>query len=242
MSQILLVDDDKGLADLLGQLLEMEGFELSFAYDGEQGLAMARAYDFDLILLDVMLPKRNGFELLKELRLHKQTPVLMLTAKGDDIDRVVGLEIGADDYLAKPFNDRELIARIRAIIRRSAITAQALDANSPLSTSDTSANEAPSLLKQGDITLDISRQEAYCNEQILILTSTEFALLHQLIEHTGAVLEKEALNEQVLGKKLMPFDRSLDMHLSNLRKKLPPRDDGRARVKTIRGKGYIWIP
>ena len=128
MSRILLIDDDLGLSELLGQLLELEGFQLTLAYDGKQGLDLALTADYDLILLDVMLPKLNGFEVLRALRQHKQTPVLMLTARGDEIDRVVGLEIGADDYLPKPFNDRELIARIRAIIRRSNLTTQEIHA------------------------------------------------------------------------------------------------------------------
>ena len=228
MNRILLIDDDIGLSDLLSQLLELEGFVLTQAYDGEQGLMMAQQQDFDLILLDVMLPKLNGFEVLRALRQRKQTPVLMLTARGDEIDRVVGLEIGADDYLPKPFNDRELVARIRAILRRAQTTQQ-----------DSQANE---MMQFGDLRLDPTRQETYCNEQLIILTGTEFSLLFHLIEKSGELVSKESLSENVLGKKLMPFDRSLDMHLSNLRKKLPERQDGRPRVKTLRGKGYIWIP
>ncbi|MDO6774430.1 response regulator [Shewanella sp. 3_MG-2023] len=228
MSRILLVDDDAGLSELLAQLLELEGFELTQAFDGQQGLDFAQNQDFDLILLDVMLPKLNGFEVLRALRTQKQTPVLMLTARGDEIDRVVGLEIGADDYLPKPFNDRELVARIRAILRRSSLTQ-----------ADAGAQDTISF---GDLTLDQARQELYCNDQLIILTGTEFSLLHSLITQAGDLVTKEQLSETVLGKKLMPFDRSLDMHLSNLRKKLPERHDGRPRVKTIRGKGYIWIP
>ncbi|MEH6463320.1 MAG: response regulator [Shewanella psychromarinicola] len=228
MNRILLIDDDIGLSDLLSQLLELEGFALTQAYDGEQGLLMAQQQDFDLILLDVMLPKLNGFEVLRALRQRKQTPVLMLTARGEEIDRVVGLEIGADDYLPKPFNDRELVARIRAILRRAQTTQQ-----------DNQANE---MMLFGDLRLDPSRQETYCNEQLIILTGTEFLLLFNLLEKSGELVTKESLSENVLGKKLMPFDRSLDMHLSNLRKKLPERQDGRPRVKTLRGKGYIWIP
>ena len=228
MNRILLIDDDIGLSDLLSQLLELEGFVLTQAYDGEQGLMMAQQQDFDLILLDVMLPKLNGFEVLRALRQRKQTPVLMLTARGDEIDRVVGLEIGADDYLPKPFNDRELVARIRAILRRAQTTQQ-----------DSQANE---MMQFGDLRLDPTRQETYCNEQLIILTGTESSLLFHLIEKSGELVTKESLSEKVLGKKLMPFDRSLDMHLSNLRKKLPERQDGRPRVKTLRGKGYIWIP
>ncbi|MCF1427899.1 MAG: response regulator [Shewanella sp.] len=228
MNRILLIDDDLGLSELLGQLLELEGFRLTIAHDGQTGLELALKCDFDLILLDVMLPKLNGFEVLKALRLNKQTPVMMLTAKGDEIDRVVGLEIGADDYLPKPFNDRELVARVRAIIRRSGLSIQELQ------------NPHGQIL--GDLLLDQSRQEAYCNDKLLVLTATEFNLLYVLANNAGELMTKEVLSEEVLGKKLMPFDRSLDMHLSNLRKKLPPRDDGRPRVKTIRGKGYIWIP
>ncbi|MCG9712555.1 response regulator [Shewanella insulae] len=226
MSHILLIDDDLGLAELLAQLLELEGFNLTLAHDGEAGLALALEQQFDLILLDVMLPKLNGFEVLKALRAKKQTPVLMLTARGDEIDRVVGLEIGADDYLPKPFNDRELVARIKAIIRR---TGQQVD------------EQQPGILEFADIKLDPSRQEVVCQDQLLILTGTEFSLLYHMIQHSGEVLSKDNLSENVLGKKLMPFDRSLDMHLSNLRKKLPERADGRPRVKTLRGKGYIWL-
>jgi two-component system response regulator CpxR len=228
MNRILLVDDDVGLSELLTQLLEMEGFAVNQAYDGQEGLTKALQTDFDLILLDVMLPQLGGFEVLKGIRKRKQTPVLMLTARGDEIDRVIGLEIGADDYLPKPFNDRELIARIRAILRRAANVEQ-----------EQSTNDA---VQVGDLRLDPKRQEVYCNEQLIILTSTEFSLLLNLVANSGELVTKDSLSESVLGKKLMPFDRSLDMHLSNLRKKLPERKDSRARVKTLRGKGYIWIP
>jgi len=228
MNRILLIDDDLGLAELLGQLLELEGFDLTLAHDGQTGLDLARQQEFDLILLDVMLPRLNGFEVLRHLRTHKQTPVLMLTARGDEIDRVVGLEIGADDYLPKPFNDRELVARIRAILRR-AQQPRVEGSDNPLQ-------------EFGDLRLDTGRQEAFCNEQLLLLTGTEFSLLLQLARQAGELVSKEWLSEHVLGKRLMPFDRSLDMHLSNLRKKLPERSDGRPRVKTIRGKGYIWLP
>jgi len=226
MSHLLLIDDDLGLAELLAQLLELEGFELTLAHDGQTGLNLALEHNFDLILLDVMLPKLNGFEVLKALRANKQTPVLMLTARGDEIDRVVGLEIGADDYLPKPFNDRELVARIKAIIRRS----QPLPGDTP-----------PTVFEYGDIKLDPGRLEVYCQDQLLILTGTEFGLLFELVQHSGELISKETLSEKVLNKKLMPYDRSLDMHLSNLRKKLPERTDGRPRVKTLRGKGYIWL-
>lgn len=227
MSRILLIDDDLGLSELLAQLLELEGFELTLAHDGQAGLDLALQQTFDLILLDVMLPKLNGFEVLRALRTKKQTPVLMLTARGDEIDRVVGLEIGADDYLPKPFNDRELVARIRAIIRRTHIQA---------------SDNAQTIQSFGDLSLDPARQEVHCRDQLIILTGTEFSLLVELVQNAGELATKEILSQKVLGKKLMPFDRSLDMHLSNLRKKMPERSDGRPRVKTIRGKGYIWLP
>ena len=227
MNRILLIDDDLGLSELLAQLLELEGFQLTLAHNGQVGLDLAIEQDFDLILLDVMLPKLNGFEVLRALRQKKQTPVLMLTARGDEIDRVVGLEIGADDYLPKPFNDRELVARIRAIIRRTNIQPQ----DNPKSIQDF-----------GDLQLDPARQEVYCQDVLILLTGTEFSLLYELVQHAGELVSKETLSESVLGKKLMPFDRSLDMHLSNLRKKMPERKDARPRVKTIRGKGYIWLP
>lgn len=228
MSRILLVDDDPGLTELLGQLLELEGFEISIAHDGQRGLELAQTREFSLILLDVMLPRLNGFEVLRALRQSKHTPVLMLTARGDEIDRVVGLEIGADDYLPKPFNDRELVARMRAILRRANLTAQ-----------DNLSCQPQDL---GDLRLDPARQEAWCSGQLLPLTGTEFSLLLTLASKPGELLHKDFLSETVLGKRLMPFDRSLDMHLSNLRKKLPERSDGRPRVKTLRGKGYIWLP
>lgn len=227
MSRILLIDDDLGLSELLAQLLELEGFELTLAHDGQAGLDLAVKQSFDLILLDVMLPKLNGFEVLRALRTKKQTPVLMLTARGDEIDRVVGLEIGADDYLPKPFNDRELVARIRAIIRRTNVQPD---------------DKTQAVHTFGDLSLDPARQEVHCQEQLIVLTGTEFSLLFELVQNAGELASKETLSEKVLGKKLMPFDRSLDMHLSNLRKKMPERIDGRPRVKTIRGKGYIWLP
>ncbi|WP_298443022.1 response regulator [uncultured Ferrimonas sp.] len=228
MNRVLLVEDDRGLCDLLAQLLQLENFDVTVRQDGPSGLLAAREGQYDLLLLDVMLPGMNGFDLLRTLREHgSKLPVLMLTAKGDDMDRVTGLELGADDYLPKPFNDRELVARMRAILRRS---------------QDPNAN--PSALEQVmhlDITLLPRRQEVRVGDALIELTSTEFSLLHTLIKYSGEIASKEMLSIEVLNKRLMPFDRSLDMHLSNLRKKLPERADGLARVKTVRGKGYIWL-
>ncbi|MBY6019324.1 response regulator [Ferrimonas balearica] len=227
MNRILLVEDDQGLCELLGQLLELEGFTLTVRQDGPSGLLEAQNGEHDIVLLDVMLPGLNGFDVLRQLRQKSDVPVLMLTARGDDIDRVVGLEIGADDYLPKPFNDRELIARIRAILRRTR------DKESSSSGQDE--------LVCDDLTLYPRRQEAWANETLLPLTATEFSLLLELTQNPGELISKDRLSEAVLGKKLMPFDRSLDMHLSNLRRKLPERSDNRPRVKTVRGKGYIWL-
>ena len=222
--KLLLVDDDLDLCDLLAQLLEMEGFDVTTAHDGESGLELALTGHYQLLLLDVMMPRLNGLEMLKQLRQHSQVPVLMLTARGEEIDRVIGLEFGADDYLPKPFNDRELIARIKAILRRTQ-----------------GNNDQPGQLQVGDLQLDPGRQEAHCQGEVLPLTGTEFLLLLELTSHVGQLLDKAHLNQQVLGKKLQAFDRSLDMHLSNLRHKLPAREDGRPRIKTVRGRGYIWL-
>lgn len=224
--KLLLVEDDHELCQLLEQLLVMESYEVTTTHDGESGLAMALQGQHQLMLLDVMLPQLNGFDVLKQLRQTSQLPVLMLTAKGDEIDRVIGLEFGADDYLAKPFNDRELLARIKAILRR---------------TQRPTTIEKPHNLTLGDIHLNHGRQEAKCDEQLLDLTGTEFLLLVELMESVGELLNKNDLSLKVLGKRLQAFDRSLDMHMSNLRKKLPTRNDGRPRIKTVRGHGYVWL-
>ena len=179
-----------------------------------------------MVLLDVMMPKLNGFEVLKKLRVDNSTPVLMLTAKGDEIDRVLGLEMGADDYLPKPFSERELLARIRAVLRRI---------EPPTSTKKTE------LLTHLDIEINSRTQEAWCQSILLDLTSTELMLLEALISSPGTILTKADLSDQVLGKKLTPFDRSIDMHLSNLRKKLPERKDEKMRIRTLRGRGYMWL-
>ncbi|QXC57719.1 response regulator [Vibrio mimicus] len=225
MAHILLIDDDTELTGLLTEVLQYEGFEISEANDGEAGLA-AVTDQIDLILLDVMMPKLNGMETLKRLREKWATPVLMLTAKGEEIDRVIGLELGADDYLPKPFSDRELLARIRAILRR---TQNALTPK----TSD--------VIECQDIQVYPGKQEAYCQGQLLDLTTTEFALLTHFVQSPGETLTKEMLSVEVLGKRLAAFDRAIDMHVSNLRKKLPERLDGKARIKTLRGRGYLMV-
>ncbi len=224
MTTLLLIDDDLELCSLLKDLLSLEGFDIEQAHDGLSGLK-ALHDGIDLILLDVMMPKMNGMDVLKELRKTHITPVLMLTAKGEEMDRVLGLELGADDYLPKPFGDRELLARIRALLRRAELIQK----------------QQPSIKAIDDLQLNLGQQEVLCRESPVPLTATEFQLLHCLIEHAGQIIDKDTLSQQVLGKKLAPFDRSLDVHISNLRKKLPPRKDDKPRIKTLRGKGVLWL-
>ena len=202
---LLLIDDDSALTDLLVEYLTPQGYLITVAHDGETGLEMATSQrHFDLILLDVMLPKLDGFEVLKRLRISHLTPVLMLTAKGDDFDRIFGLELGADDYLAKPFNHRELSARIKAITRRMELL--------------------PSTSKQQDILIDDvhilpSLQQVSCNGTVIEMTATEFSILHLMMINCAQVVSKEDISEKILGRKLQAFDRSIDMHVSNIRRK-----------------------
>jgi two-component system response regulator CpxR len=225
MTNILLIDDDTELTSLLKEVLTFEGFNVTEANDGEAGLAAVNQ-TIDLILLDVMMPKLNGMETLKRLREFSHVPVLMLTAKGEEIDRVIGLELGADDYLPKPFSDRELMARIRAVLRRT----QALD-----------TPKVTDVIEYQEIKLHPGKQEAYYLDELLDLTTTEFALLSHFVQNPGETLTKEMLSLDVLGKRLAAFDRAIDMHVSNLRKKLPERSDGKPRIKTLRGRGYMMI-
>jgi len=234
MSKILLVDDDVGLVELLAQVMELEGFTIDIANNGQEALEKLDS-SHDLILLDVMMPVLNGIETLKRIRQKFETPVLMLTARGDEIDRVIGLELGADDYLPKPFNDRELVARMKAILRRShnKADAEAVDQSVP-------SDEHKPLEFQG-ITLYPGRQQAVYHGKDLDLTGTEFLLLQMLIRNPGQILSRDLLSMEVLGKRLSPFDRAIDMHMSNLRKKLPVRDDSSPWFKTLRGRGYLLM-
>ncbi|MEZ9629632.1 response regulator [Vibrio breoganii] len=224
MPHILLVDDDTELTALLEDILTYEGFSVSQAHNGIEGLEAVNE-DIDLILLDIMMPKMSGMEMLKQLRENWQTPVLFLTAKGEEVDRVIGLELGADDFLPKPFSDRELLARIRAILRRTQ--------NTPATPASNNTFD--------DISLNPGAQEAYCEDVLLDLTSTEYALLEYFLRNPGQALTKENISLEVLGKRLAAFDRAVDMHVSNLRKKLPERKDGKPRIKTLRGKGYLFV-
>lgn len=227
MAKILLVDDDTELTALLKDILELEGFDVVEAHHGQQGLEKVDS-NIDLILLDVMMPVMNGTEMLRRLRENHTTPVMMLTAKGEEIDRVLGLELGADDYLPKPFSDRELLARIRAVLRRTQ------------QHNDHTTTKTDQFIYQ-DIVIYPGRQEVFCREQAIDMTGTELALLSYFVQHPGQVIAKETLSLDVLGKRLAQFDRAIDMHVSNLRKKLPERLDGKPRIKTLRGKGYLLV-
>jgi two-component system response regulator CpxR len=223
MDRVLIVDDDVELCRLLGERLSSEGFALEAVHDGPRGLERVLSEEHALVILDLMLPGMAGLDVLRRLRTHSPIPVLILTARGEDVDRILGLEIGADDYLPKPFNPRELIARIRAILRRT-------------SRSVASGN----VLIVGDVRLDPAAREAYMDTVLLDLTSVEFTLLETLLRDAGRVVTREQLTEAVLGRKLGPFDRVIDVHISNLRKKL-----GRAhceeRIKAVRGSGYMFV-
>ena len=226
MNKVLIIDDDEELCELVSEYLSVEGFEVSAVHNGEAGLSRARAGNYDLAILDVMMPKMNGFDVLRNLRETSQLPVVMLTARGDDVERIVGLEIGADDYLPKPFNPRELVARIRAVLRRA--SGESID------------QSLPEKLSVDGLEMSTSSRSATIDGEPVVLTSLEFDLLAALVRHAGNVVKKEFLSETVLERELSPYDRSLDMHISNLRKKLGLHSDGSERIKTVRSVGYIY--
>ncbi|MBX3247940.1 MAG: response regulator transcription factor [Myxococcales bacterium] len=224
MSRILVIDDDVELAELLGDYFSAEGFEVDFEHTGKRGLERAQRGEHDLVVLDVMLPEMNGFDVLRALRTTSKVPVVMLTARGEDIDRIVGLELGADDYLPKPFNPRELVARIRAIQRRfSSEGAQA-------------GAGAPPKLRVGDVELDPASHVATLAGEELQLTTAELAILELLLRSAGRVVSREDLSDHALGRPFSPLDRSIDVHVSNLRKKLGGGD----AIRTVRGVGYLY--
>ena len=232
MSKILLVDDDIELTDLLAEVLRLDSFEVEIANNGQEALDKLNS-SHQLVLLDVMMPVLNGIETLKKIRQTSNVPVMMLTARGEEIDRVLGLELGADDYLPKPFNDRELVARIKAILRRVS--------PSESSQNSTTLSSEENTLEFAGLVLHSGLQQASYKGQDLGLTGSEFALLHKLILRPGQIVSREELSMNVLGKYLSPFDRSIDMHMSNLRKKLPERDNGLPWLKTLRGRGYLLV-
>ena len=228
MSKVLLVDDDVELVSMLSEYLQQEGFETHVEHDGEGGVAAALSGDYAIAVLDVMMPRMNGVEALRRIRQGSRMPVLMLTARGDDVDRIVGLELGADDYVPKPCSPRELVARVRAILRRAAPDA-----------SDAAGEVGP--IQAGPLCMWPERREAQWGGVALDLTSTEFNLLELLARHAGHVVGKGDLSEQALGRPLARFDRSIDVHMSSIRHKLGPRPDGQSWIQTVRGQGYQLV-
>jgi DNA-binding response OmpR family regulator len=223
-AQILIIDDDVELGAMLSEFLAPEHMAVTVCLTGEEGLGMLRSTSFNLVILDVMMPGMNGIDVLKELRRSSDIPVIMLTAKGDDIDRILGLEFGADDYLAKPFNPRELLARLRAILRRS-----------------TPATRRPGRLSVGTMEIDVRRRSVKAGSVDLRLTGTEFEMLRCLAEANGDVVTKEVLSQQALGRRYMPYDRSIDTHVSNLRGKLARAGVDSPTIQSRRGVGYCLI-
>lgn len=226
MHRVLIVDDDTELCDLVAEYLDQEGFEAEAVHDGDAGVARGLEGGHDLVILDVMLPGIGGFEVLRRIREKSRVPVLMLSARGEEVDRIVGLELGADDYLPKPFNPRELAARIRAVLRRTS--------------KDGAAEGGPAVLRVGDLEMDLGAREVRRSGEVIELTGAEFAILEALVREAGSVVDRNELSVQALGRRASAFDRSLDVHLSNLRRKLGPAADGGDRIKTVRGVGYLY--
>lgn len=224
-AHILLIDDDRSLGAMLGEYLATEQLDLDIAESGEAGLEKLAATSFDLLILDIMLPGKNGLEVLRTLRRDSNVPVIMLTARGDDVDRIIGLEFGADDYLAKPFNPRELAARVKAILRR---------ARGPA--------DPPGKLRVGRVEIDNRTRSAAVNGERLPLTGTEFEILRCLVQSPGEVVSKEVLSERALGRRLLPYDRSIDTHVSNLRGKLERAGNRSDSILNQRGVGYLLVP
>ncbi|WP_034855981.1 response regulator [Ignatzschineria larvae DSM 13226] len=230
--KVLFIDDDQGLQELIPELLKYEGFDVSVGGNGVECLEFLEHTIPDVIILDVMMPKKNGWDTLKEIRKnHPNLPVIMLSAKGDSIDRVLGLELGADDYISKPFDDRELIARIRTRMR---LQTQALEDNGD-------DREQSPIIEIHDLVLNPAQFQATFKKEPINLTSTEFSILHYMAKRRGETISRDELSKNVLGKRHQTFDRVIDMHLSNIRKKLPSRDDGYPWFKTVHGLGYLFL-
>lgn len=226
MSRVLIVDDDQGLVSLLQRFLKNEGFQVYAVFDHRSGLDAALTGEYDVVILDVMLPGGSGFELLKSLRTRSRVPVILLTARGEAVDRILGLEIGADDYVPKPFDPRELVARIRAVLRRA-----------QESHNDDSGEES---LTVGDISLSLLSRTAHCNGVAVELTGAEFNMVELLLRRAGMVVTREELAQAALGRPLSAFDRSVDVHVSRLRKKLGCVPGGEERIRPVRGIGYFY--
>ncbi|GAA0210485.1 envelope stress response regulator transcription factor CpxR [Kangiella japonica] len=228
MVKLLLADDDIELCQLLQEYLSQENFDITVAHDGASAAKLILNDTFDLMILDVMLPNMNGFDVLKEVRKESQVPILMLTARGDEIDRIVGLELGADDYIGKPCNPRELTARIRSILRRT----------------ETDYSRKKKKLRSihlDDLYINPGSREALVNNKAMKLTATEFDILYLLTSQAGELVKRDDLSEKCLGRSLEAYDRSIDMHISNLRRKLGTDKTGEERIKTVRGVGYQYV-
>jgi len=219
---VLLVDDDTALCESLSQLLKMDSLAVTAAHDGEYGVREALSEAFEIVILDVMRPVLDGRKVLRRIRLHSQIPAIMLTARGDDADRIAGLEAGADDYLPKPFNPRELVARIRAVLRRRA------------------TNPPSEILSIGDLEIQLRRRRVLQNGEELPLTGAEFEILFLLVRSAGKILTRGEIAESALGRAVGRLDRSIDNHISNLRKKLGPEVSGIERIRSMRGTGYCY--
>jgi DNA-binding response OmpR family regulator len=224
MNKILLIDDDVALCELLTEYLLSEGLAVESVHSGPEGVSRAVADNWDAIVLDVMLPGMNGFDVLKQIQSQATAPVLMLTARGDDTDTVLGLELGADDYVAKPCSPRVLVARLRNLLRRKA------------GESDTTTER-----RIGDLNYDKQNRRVCVGEREVALTGAEFNLLVLLLEHAGELVSKEVLAKQGLGRALQAYDRRIETHMAQIRKKLGPQADGSPRIKTVRGAGYHYV-
>jgi two-component system response regulator CpxR len=222
--RVLLVDDDRELCQMLGEYLSAEHFEVKSVHDGGDALAELDAHPFEILILDVMLPSVSGFDVLRKLGATHGIPILMLTARGDDVDRIVGLELGADDYLSKPFNPRELVARVRAILRRA-------------SNRSVRAGVADEIVV-GPIVLNAGMHQVRVEDRAVALTGAEFRVLEILMRSAGQVISRDSMTEQALGRKLVPYDRSIDTHISNLRRKLELEAGKNPEIKNVRGSGY----
>lgn len=227
-AHILVIDDDAELCRLVSRFLGAEGYSVHTVQASRLGIEHALSGDYDLVVLDVMLPELDGFDVLRRIRTKSNMPVLMLTARGGDFDRILGLETGADDYLPKPFNTRELSARVRAILRRTNST------NASVALSDAAS------IRIGDIELNAGARTVRCGDKPLNLTAVEFDLLQRLLRSAGSVVGREELTKDVLGRELSPYDRSIDTHIWGLRKKVGNAVDGSERIKGIRGVGYLY--